>query len=488
MGPPGTGKTTTLLNEVDKALDSGTPPEKIAYLSFTKKASEEAIIRAKQKFNSIDGKRFKYFRTIHSLSYSLLGIQPNQVMRQKDYNTVANKLGLMINISRSVNQDQEYKHTPGDKCLRVYSLHRATGKPIKEIFRSLDSEYQRECTLGKVIAFVETLEAFKKKFNLLDFNDFIDRCHKKIDVDLFIVDEAQDLTKKQWEFIFRVVNDDCKKIIIAGDDDQAIYSWSGADVRDFINIKGIKEVLPITYRLPHSVWNLSNKFINKIKHRIEKEWVPNKEEKGAVKYIYALKDIDFKEDEDWLFLARTNYFLYEYVNFCRSRGIIYNMYGTWSNQTDDIQAVLFYEHARKGKEITYDQVKLILGYVKNAPKVKRKNSGYKYNDIDWPWDGSPDWRFVLNIKEKERQYIAAIRNRSNSLTKPGKVKISTIHGVKGGECDNVVINLKLGGKLEKEIKENNSIREDEIRVFYVAMTRTKKNLYLWGRQNFLREL
>ena len=191
MGPPGTGKTTTLLNEVDKALESGIEPERIAYLSFTKKATEEAVSRAKEKFPRLDAKKFKYFRTIHSLAYMLLGISPEQVMRQKDYDVVANKLGLKINLARSVNQDQESKHTPGDKCLRAYSLHRSTGKPIEEVFRALDTEYQRECTVGKVVAFVQTLDAFKKQFNLLDFNDFIENCQKQIDVDLFIVDEAQ---------------------------------------------------------------------------------------------------------------------------------------------------------------------------------------------------------------------------------------------------------------------------------------------------------
>ena len=46
FGPPGTGKTTTLLNMVDKALEAGTPPQSIGFLAFTRKAANEAKERA----------------------------------------------------------------------------------------------------------------------------------------------------------------------------------------------------------------------------------------------------------------------------------------------------------------------------------------------------------------------------------------------------------------------------------------------------------
>jgi DNA helicase II / ATP-dependent DNA helicase PcrA len=46
FGPPGTGKTTTLLNMVDEALEAGTHPHRIAFLAFTRKAANEAKERA----------------------------------------------------------------------------------------------------------------------------------------------------------------------------------------------------------------------------------------------------------------------------------------------------------------------------------------------------------------------------------------------------------------------------------------------------------
>ena len=51
LGPPGTGKTTTLLNLVDQFIQQGVKPKKIGYFSFTKKAANEAKQRAIDKFN-----------------------------------------------------------------------------------------------------------------------------------------------------------------------------------------------------------------------------------------------------------------------------------------------------------------------------------------------------------------------------------------------------------------------------------------------------
>ena len=74
VGPPGTGKTTFLLNEVEKHLGKGTRPERIAYLAFTRKAAREALDRAVEKF-ILDPKDLPYFRTIHSLCYHQLNFK-----------------------------------------------------------------------------------------------------------------------------------------------------------------------------------------------------------------------------------------------------------------------------------------------------------------------------------------------------------------------------------------------------------------------------
>ena len=66
FGPPGTGKTTTLLNMVDEALENGTSPHRIAFLAFTRKAANEAKERAAERFGLDPKKDLVHFRTLRS--------------------------------------------------------------------------------------------------------------------------------------------------------------------------------------------------------------------------------------------------------------------------------------------------------------------------------------------------------------------------------------------------------------------------------------
>ena len=94
LGPPGTGKTTTLLNEVDKYLKE-TDPDKIGYFSFTQKAAYEARDRAMSRFNYSEDD-LPYFRTLHSLAFRKLGIKKQNVMQKMHYEDLGKKLKMKL--------------------------------------------------------------------------------------------------------------------------------------------------------------------------------------------------------------------------------------------------------------------------------------------------------------------------------------------------------------------------------------------------------
>ena len=88
-GPPGTGKTTRLINYVKTLVKFGTPIDKIGYFAFTKKAAEEAINRTLDLYPKYSIKDLKYFRTLHSLAFTQLGmIVAEQYLLQVRFETL----------------------------------------------------------------------------------------------------------------------------------------------------------------------------------------------------------------------------------------------------------------------------------------------------------------------------------------------------------------------------------------------------------------
>ena len=82
FGPPGTGKTTTLLKQVDKLLAEGVSPNEIGYFAFTRKAAHEARDRATAQFG-LSETDFLYFRTLHSLAFFALGMTGAEILGDK---------------------------------------------------------------------------------------------------------------------------------------------------------------------------------------------------------------------------------------------------------------------------------------------------------------------------------------------------------------------------------------------------------------------
>ena len=91
FGSPGTGKTTTLLKLLEEKISEGFKPEKIGFVSFTRRAVREARSRVIKKFN-LSEDDLEYFRTIHSLCYRTLNINSGQVFkgeRVKEFSELA---------------------------------------------------------------------------------------------------------------------------------------------------------------------------------------------------------------------------------------------------------------------------------------------------------------------------------------------------------------------------------------------------------------
>ena len=468
LGPPGTGKTTTLLKIVEDALARGISPERIAYLAFTRKAANEAKERAMIQFG-FDEARFPYFRTLHSLAFKQLGLQRDEVMTNAHYRKLGKALGVEF---RGIYDEDLGIHSGdglGDKCSRVESLARVG---LRDIETQYNMTATRDLTLHAVKQYSNSLTSYKNENGLFDFTDMLEKYQTKLPVDICIFDEAQDLSSLQYRMAI-IAATDASEVYIAGDDDQAIFGWAGADVNKFLSLEGETSILPQSYRVPRSVHKISLGILSRINRRYVKPWSPRVDE-GKVEYISEEQQIDFGGEGTWMCLARSKYMLNRFRQAVRQQGYSYSYNGKNSLESEETRAIISWEKLRTGEALTLHEVKNLVKFLPSNPKLERREK-YKIVDIGLPQAAAEfDWMTILRgIAPDEREYLrSCLRNGEKFSGKP-RISISTIHQSKGGEADNVVLLTDMG-----RLSFENSHRDEENRVWYVAVTRTRQNLFI----------
>ncbi len=96
------------------------------------------------------------------------------------------------------------------------------------------------------------------------------------ELELLIVDEAQDLTPLQWDQVTLMKNHS-QEVWYAGDDDQCIFSWMGVRVDDFLSSSEHKEVLDKSYRLPKKIHSFADDMVKRLSVRQPKTWYPTED-------------------------------------------------------------------------------------------------------------------------------------------------------------------------------------------------------------------
>ena len=461
IGPPGTGKTRRLLNEVQKYVKKGTPLNRIGYFAFTRKAAGEARDRYLKVETHLSKKDIKHFQTLHSLAFNNLGLKEENVMQELNYKRIGEECGIQISYASYETNSWNGIFSSNSEYLNLINLARVRQtSPLEELDRN---EHLSKIERFKLDAIAKEIDDYKKVNGLIDYTDMLDKFLIKGNVknkfDVIFVDEAQDLSIIQWKMIEKIEETNQCDVWVAGDDDQAIFGWAGADVDSFIDWKAKEIPLQQSERVPSEIQIKALQIIDRVQdNRLNKDYFP-KEDEGEILIQFKLAAINMTKG-NWLILARTNPLLQPIPRYLKSMGLFFETAQGNSIGKTLFEDINYWNQMRKGEKIPEVQEQRVLERMS-----KRDNKLEWYDAFD-------------HVASSKKDYLRSMLANGEDLSKQPRIKVSTIHGAKGGEATNVVLFLNQTTNTMKAAKKSVTKQDEEYRVWYVAVTRTIQKLYL----------
>ena len=408
-----------------------------------------------------------------------VGARHDDIMSPAHYREFAKLVG--IELKTSMNEEGVAKAE--SEILNEINLARIRDTDLRDHYNksNLSLEWHH-------LEYVErSYRKFKEAHELMDFTDLLIKVVMNPsllpNLDTVIIDEAQDLSRLQWEIVEHLAKK-CKHVYLAGDDDQAIFRWAGSDVESFLNFEGTVQVLQQSYRVPQRVHDMANEVITRLKHRQEKVWKA-REFEGEIFHYHSFEYAPV-QDGQWLIMAATNYMLEPIQEWLRDLGMLFEVRGSLSISRTILTAVYAWERLRAGKSIIGEQVAMIYQYM-GPDGVAKGHKKFKHGDPNGMYDMATlkeqfglqvdgPWMDALEKIGLERSvYLSAMLRRGVRFNDEPRIKLSTIHGAKGGEADNVLLLTDLSPKFIEECAKDDS---DMLRLLYVGLTRTRKTLHI----------
>ncbi len=530
----GSGKTKTLTGRVVKIISKGASPSSVLAITFTNKAAKEIKDRIMASGINLNQGNSPFLGTFHSFGARILKEEADKEGRNKNFTIFDgdDSLSLIKKIMKQYNISKE-KYKPSE-LLRDFSavkseMLKAEGN-LETVPAKLFEEYEEELKKNNAFDFDDLIEKPVKIFmqNPEVLKKYQDR-YKHI-----LIDEYQDTNSAQYNLV-KLLAEKHRNLTVVGDDAQAIYSFRGADYRNFLNFErdypGTKVIkLEENYRSSGNIIRGASGVIKYNKNQKPKELWTSKKEGEPIRIVSAKG-----QEQEAEFIAKTIKDTLKRGDANKSIAILYRT----NAQSRAIEQALiradiaykifgglkFYERkeikdiisglrlaSNPFDSVSVERIKKTF-YKAVAEKVISNmtgagNSGTGILDLINTFLGTSDYFAVLksefgNFRERIENINELIsyagsfsslpefleqvsllqssdeQNKKGLFEKDVKVNLMTIHLSKGLEFGMVFLCGVTEGILPHE--RSYAVADDmeeERRLMYVSMTRAKEELYI----------
>jgi superfamily I DNA/RNA helicase len=393
--------------------------------------------------------------------------------------------------------------------------------PLDEVVRRARKIDDTVPDYAFVVRAAERYESAKRIGNRIDFTDLLLRfsglyvsptegvVHRTPvgdlpEVSAWLFDEQQDASP--------LLDAACKRLIsaptvrwcyVVGDPFQAIYGFAGSTSECFLAWDADKvRTMPKSYRCPAPILELGEKCLRRMRRGYFDRGIAPADHAGSVKEVGSIEDVVHRIDptDDWLLIARTNFQANRLLLAMHARDKPVRWASTNEGPSIRSLGLQGLYALEKGEPATGLQWSKALELLPQKNKEKQTviargaKTLWKKPETVTKWDlifpndlaevgatemlqaaiASGEW---VSLVDKGGEWRRQANKWGASLAAEPKVRVGTIHSVKGAEADNVALLTTTSRRVEGS--DNDEIQHDEeCRIAYVAVTRAKRNLWI----------
>ncbi len=298
----GSGKTSTMTSRIAYMIEQGIDPYNILAVTFTNKAAGEMRSRVEELCGSAGG---MWIMTFHAMCLRILRYHCELIGYDHNFGIYdgTDQKTIIKNILKEQNINDKEFGAP--YLLSIISSYKEKGAGADQYREMVESNFKSKTIYNVFKAYETQLQ----KNNAMDFDDLLLNTVKLFESDeatllkyqnrfrYIMVDEYQDTNHIQYKLI-KMLAEAHHNLCVVGDDDQCIYQWRGADIRnildfekDFPEAKVIK--LEQNYRSVGNILAAAHSVIENNRGRKGKKLWTTREDGDKIKYYRA----DTEKDE-----------------------------------------------------------------------------------------------------------------------------------------------------------------------------------------------